>query len=100
MPDLPATISVCGIDYSDASINYCTNPSCPLGDVSSCVFGTQYLAMELLDVVSFLMTRALFVFVVIGMRSGQYVLLHTLRALRRRVGSPDDDQPLDGGGGT
>ena len=30
----PAMLFVCGVDYSDASNNFCSSTSCPTGDVS------------------------------------------------------------------
>lgn len=33
----PTNLYICGVDYADASTNFCTNPTCPTGDVSLCV---------------------------------------------------------------
>jgi hypothetical protein len=30
----PTNLYICGGDYTDASTNFCTNPTCPTGDVS------------------------------------------------------------------
>ncbi|KAL3826291.1 hypothetical protein ACHAXA_004609 [Cyclostephanos tholiformis] len=38
-----STLTVCGIDYMDASTNYCSNPSCPTGD--GCEMGQMCYAI-------------------------------------------------------